>query len=92
MTGEEIKNERQRLVELIKDSEYRIKELKSICKHESVKKLYLAWTQWEPAHLTDVCVYCNQAIKKYDEIFPMKPITLEPWDEKDINNIKNTDK
>ncbi len=61
MTGEEIKLECNQIYAQIKSLEDRLKELRSICKHD---RIYLTNYSWRPGSINpaEVCEYCNEFI------------------------------
>ena len=61
MKNEEIKMECEKMYVQIKSAENRLKELRSICKHEKVSEGNYSW-RIGSIQRADICDYCNELI------------------------------
>lgn len=65
MTNEEIKNECELQFAQIKNAEERLKELRSICKHEET---FVGNYSWRPGavNAAEICTFCITPVKILD--------------------------
>jgi CO dehydrogenase nickel-insertion accessory protein CooC1 len=65
MTNEEIKLETEKMYAQIKGAEARLKELRTICKHEKTFEGNYSWRVGS-IQLAEICEYCGEFIKYLD--------------------------
>jgi hypothetical protein len=65
MENEEIKLEAEKMYAQIKDAEEKLKELRTICKHEKTFEGYYSSYSWRAGNtqLADICEYCGELIR-----------------------------
>lgn len=62
MTNEKIKLETEKMYAQIKSAEERLKELRTICRHEKTFEGNYSW-RIGAIHLADICEYCGEFVR-----------------------------
>jgi hypothetical protein len=65
MKNEEIKLEKEKIYTQIKSLDERLKELRTICKHEKTFETNYSWRVGN-IQLADICEYCGELIRYKD--------------------------